>query len=86
MPKLAAIIWITVHMGIAFLLNTIAGWFGWINYAEIFTAYFVILAFNKYSFMLNFWIQYEEDPDMVEQMMRNSIETEIFVIEDDTYE
>lgn len=70
MPITSSIIWAVLHMLVAIGLNMVAFWFGLIKYAEVFSLYFVILAFKQYYSQVKFTEAYKENPELVEDIMR----------------
>lgn len=70
---LATIIWLGIHLLIAVGLNWIFKELKWIMYGEVITVYFIILATKAYYTQLRFFAAYYEDPDGVEESIRETL-------------
>ena len=76
MPLLGTIFHIVVHCIFALGLNWVAREFNLINYGEVITVYFIILAARYYDSQVRFTLAYKQDPAAIEQILREQLDEE----------
>lgn len=76
LPLPSTLIWVVIHLLIALGMNYVVKELNIINYGELVTVYFVILAARYYDAQTKFSIAYREDPDTVEAVLREQLDKE----------
>lgn len=73
LPLPGTIIWIVVHVITSLGLNWVVKELGLINYSEVMTLYFIVLAGRYHDSQAKFSIAYKENPDLVEAVLRDQL-------------
>jgi len=73
MPLIGTIIWTVLHFLLALGINYALKETGLIKHGEFLTVYFVILAAKYFDAQLKFSLAYRENPDIVEQILREQL-------------
>lgn len=73
MPLFSSILWLVANLCLALGINWIAKELELINHSELMTLYFMLAAFRIYDAQTKFSLAYQQNPDAVEQMMREQL-------------
>lgn len=73
MPLPSTIVFVILHLCMSLGLNWVAKELGLINNSEVIALYFVVLAGKYYDAQTKFSIAYSQDPDLVENLMREQL-------------
>lgn len=73
MPLPSSIMWVVLHALLALGMNWFAKELGLIEYSEVMTVYFILVAAKYRDSQMKFTIAYKENPEVVEQILRDQL-------------
>lgn len=73
MPLQNTVIWVILHLCLALGINWLLKELDLISHSEFISLYFIVLAGKYFDSQLKFTLAYRQDPNLIEQIMREEL-------------